>query len=158
IATRFPAVQSSRLVDSSTARVLFGLAPLPLLITPFGLVCGLGRNATSPLAKATKAPLKRLPVQTRQGRRWVALERVISVQLDCGLVRATTMDGQYWTKFTTLAAVHAALGPDVLFRVHRQASVNLAHVVELVRNANDTGVVRLTGGVEVVVSRSKLPS
>ncbi len=109
---------------------------------------------TGPLPPVTSV---RLPVQVQGAVRFVPLERVAAVELDHGLVRAITLDGVYWTKFSTLAGLRAALGPDALARVHRQAAVNLDHVVEVVRHENDTATLRLTGGVEIPVSRANLP-
>ena len=101
--------------------------------------------------------LQRLPVRAQQRILVLGVEQITSLRVDRGLVCVTTADGEFWTKFTTLAEIEPQLDPAIFQRVHRQALVNLNHVREIQPYDNQTAQLTLTSGHQVSVSRNHLP-
>ncbi len=103
------------------------------------------------------AYLQRLPVRAQQRILVLGVEQITSLRVDHGLVCATTAEGEFWTKFTTLAEIEPQLDPAIFQRVHRQALVNLNHVREIRPYDNQTAQLTLSSGQQVSVSRNHLP-
>lgn len=101
--------------------------------------------------------LQRLPVRAQQRILVLRAEQITSLRVDRGLVCATTAEGEFWTKFTTLAELEPQLDPHIFQRVHRQVVVNLNHVREIQPFDNQTAQLTLSSGHQVNVSRNHLP-
>lgn len=101
--------------------------------------------------------LQRLPVRAHQRILVLGVEQITCLRVERGLVCVTTAEGEYWTKFTTLAEVEPQLDPQNFRRVHRQVLVNLNHVREIHPYDNQTAQLTLSGGHQVNVSRNHLP-
>ncbi len=87
----------------------------------------------------------------------LGVEQITSLRVDRGLVCVTTAEGEFWTKFTTLAEIEPQLDPAIFQRVHRQVLVNLNHVREIQPYDNQTAQLTLSSGHQVSVSRNHLP-
>ena len=100
--------------------------------------------------------LQRLPVRAQNRILILPLDQITSLQVDRGLVCATTADGLFWTKHEALTDIEAQLDPAHFRRIHRQAIVNLNHILEINALDNNTARLTLTGGRQLNVSRAHL--
>jgi two-component system LytT family response regulator len=101
--------------------------------------------------------MQRLPARSQNRILILNVDQITSLRVDRGLVCATTAEGEFWTKYTTLTELESHLDPQVFHRVHRQVVVNLNHVREINAFDNSTARLTLTGGQQVNVSRNHLP-
>jgi DNA-binding LytR/AlgR family response regulator len=109
------------------------------------------------LAPHSRAYLQRLPVRSQNRILILNVDQITSLRVDHGLVCATTVEGEFWTKYAALTEIESQLDPQVFHRIHRQVIVNLNHVREINAFDNSTARLTLTGGQQVNVSRNHLP-
>ena len=100
--------------------------------------------------------LKRIPVRSRQSIRIVPIDQVAGLRLEDGLVYVQSVEGEFWSKYTTLSQVEGLLDPQCFMRVHRQYIVNLNHVREVQAFDNQTARLILSSGHRAQVSRSHM--
>ncbi len=100
--------------------------------------------------------LQRLPVRAHRRIRILPIDEITSLRIDRGLVYVTTAEGEFWTKYTTMAQLEDRLDPDVFIRVHRQSIVNINHIREITAFDNNTARLTLSCGHQVDVSRSHM--
>jgi len=110
------------------------------------------KNTVYPLTKY----LQRLPVRSQNRILILTLEEVTSLRLNDGLVYATTVNGEYWTKYTIFTELEELLDPQIFRRFHRQTIVNLNHVREVSSYDKNSARLTLSCGRQVVVSRSHI--
>ncbi|MBI3427243.1 MAG: LytTR family transcriptional regulator DNA-binding domain-containing protein [Acidobacteria bacterium] len=114
-------------------------------------------NFLQTLPPRVTTSLQRLPVRVQQRILVLGVEQITSLRVDRGLVCVTTAEGEFRTKFTTLAELEPQHDPHIFQRVHRQVLVNLNHVREIHPYDNQTAQLTLSSGHQVSVSRNHLP-
>jgi two-component system, LytTR family, response regulator len=102
------------------------------------------------------AYIQRLPVRSQNRIIILPVDQITSLRIDRGLVIVVTEQGEFWTKYTTFTELEGLLDPELFLRVHRQVIVNLSHVREVASFDKHAARLTLTGGQQVVVSRSNL--
>lgn len=108
-----------------------------------------------PSARAADQPyLSRIPVQ-RDGRtRIVDAEQVIWIESHDYYARIHTAERSFLVR-KSLNAFESRLDPRRFLRVHRQALVNLRHVIEVEHRMRGALSLRLSNGARCAVSRSR---
>lgn len=109
---------------------------------------GTGRRPSYDLAT-----LERIPCDGPQRTRLVEVAEIEFVRSSAAGVYVVTPHGEFFTELT-LRVLEARTG--VLTRCHKQCLVNLAHVVEIVREEEGGATLRTRSGREVPVSRRLL--
>lgn len=93
----------------------------------------------------------------RSGTRWVVVDssRLLRVEADGNYAVLVCDDGEHIRVRSTLSAIFSHLDPRQFFRVHRSMIVRLDQVTEIFNTAQGDYHVKLAGGVEATVTRSR---
>lgn len=112
---------------------------------------------------ASKKLLKRLSIPYRDRTLVVQIDRMIAAEIVDGLTRVTIVDeeaesirktSQYVVGYT-LEQLETRLDPQSFVRVHRSAIVALDHIREVQSWFSGRHKLKMTGGLEVIVSRTR---
>src|SRR5262249_13979253 len=83
------------------------------------------------VAHRPESYLQRLPVRAQNRILIMPMEQIALLRIDRGLVRVTTDEGEFRTRYTSFTEMEGLLDPQVFLRIHRQVIVNLNHVREI---------------------------
>jgi len=108
------------------------------------------------VARRSGSYLQRLPVRTQNRILILPVEQIALLRIDHGLVRVTTDEGEFRTRYTSFTEMEGLLDPQVFLRIHRQVIVNLNHVREITNFDKHSARLTLRGGQQTPVSRSHL--
>ena len=108
------------------------------------------------VARRSGSYLQRLPVRTQNRILILPVEQIALLRIDHGLVRVTTDEGEFRTRYTSFTEMEGLLDPQVFLRIHRQVIVNLNHVREITNFDKHSARLTLRGGQQAPVSRSHL--
>lgn len=108
------------------------------------------------VAPRPESHLQRLPVRAQNRILILPVEQIALLRIDRGLVRVTTDQGEFRTRYTTFTELEGLLDPQVFLRIHRQVIVNLNHVHEITNIDKHSARVTLRGGQQAPVSRRHL--
>ncbi len=115
-----------------------------------------GTRTLPTLAERTRPFMQRLPVRAQKRILILNIEQVTSLRIDQGLVSASSVEGEFWTRYTSFGQLEDQLDPNTFMRVHRQSIVNLNHVREVNAFDNSTARLTLSCGRQVNVSRAHM--
>ncbi|MEM9055337.1 MAG: LytTR family DNA-binding domain-containing protein [Pseudomonadota bacterium] len=87
----------------------------------------------------------------------ITADKIIQINSADGYANIVTVDGRELLHSQSLAELEKML-PNAFVRVHRSHLVNIRHVRSLMRNREGNGVLTLSNGAEVPVSRRIMPS
>jgi len=105
---------------------------------------------------AAEPPLRRLPVREDYVVRLVRVEEILCAIARDKRVYVRTATGEYRTYYT-LTQLEALLPSDRFFRIHDSALVVLEQVEELLFLGGHSYALRLTGGQQLPVGRTRFP-
>ena len=108
------------------------------------------------VARRPESYLQRLPVRAQNRILILNMEQIALLRIDRGLVRVTTDEGEFRTRYTSFTEMEGLLDPQVFLRIHRQVIVNLNHVREISNFDKHSARLTLRGGQQAPVSRSHL--
>ncbi|HKQ80469.1 MAG TPA: response regulator [Blastocatellia bacterium] len=108
------------------------------------------------VARRPESYLQRLPVRAQNRILILPMEQIALLRIDRGLVRVTTDEGEFRTRYTSFTEMEGLLDPQVFLRIHRQVIVNLNHVREITSFDKHSARLTLRGGQQAPVSRSHL--
>jgi two-component system response regulator LytT len=103
---------------------------------------------------ATQPPLRRLPVRGDYAIRLIRMEEISCAVSRDKRVHVRTGEGEFRTYYT-LTQLEAILPADRFARIHDSCIVNLDRVEELIFLGNHSYSVRLTGGMQLPVGRTR---
>src|SRR5262245_53092494 len=72
------------------------------------------------VARRSGSYLQRLPVRTQNRILILPVEQIALLRIDHGLVRVTTDEGEFRTRYTSFTEMEGLLDPQVFLRIHRQ--------------------------------------
>lgn len=98
--------------------------------------------------------LQSLALQGHGGLRVILMRDVRWMEAQGNYVGLHSVTGTYLARYT-MAAMEAALDPDIFLRVHRGAIVNVNEVLAMTTARNGDACVRLTSGAKIKVSRGR---
>jgi two-component system LytT family response regulator len=113
------------------------------------------RGVTESSASAL-APLTRLPIREDYTVRFIRVEEIVCAVAKEKRVSIRTSDGEKRTYYT-LTQLESLLPAELFLRIHDSCIVNLEHIQEVHSLGSHSYVVRLTGGLQLPVSRSRYP-
>lgn len=111
------------------------------------------RRAPRPAGSSTY--LERVAVESRGQLRIVPVEKIEFIAAKGPYVTLHTSDGRFAVR-ERMQALEERLDPDVFFRIHRSTIVRLDHIDTLRRAGGGDYTVRLTSGIELKVSRTRV--
>ncbi len=101
-------------------------------------------------------PLRRLPIREEYAVRLVRVEEIVCAAARDKRVFVHTAQGEHRTYYT-LTQLETLLPPEQFLRVHDSCLVNLERIEEVLFLGNHSYALRLTGGLQVPIGRTRYP-